>query len=85
MPATQQRSWLLYATIRLLIFMTFHVILPPLYGVPRKCVPAVALLSTADGVSKKCIARANESEQECNSCKYLVWALGQLSQTDAHG
>ena len=63
---------------------TFHVTPPPLYGVPRKCVPAVAPLSTADGasavivnmfsrapkVSKKCIVRANESEQECDSCKH---------------
>ena len=30
---------------------TFHVTPPPLYGVPRKCVPAVAPLSTADGAS----------------------------------
>ena len=63
----------------------------------------MAPLSTADGASaiivnmfsvllkviKKCIVRANESEQEClhmgqySRCKCLVWALGQLSQTDA--
>ena len=84
----------LHFTLPCPLFMAFTKVCPSCGSVEhcRRCICSnCEYVFRAPKVSKKCIVRANESEQECLHGSvlmqvYLAWSghcMGQLSQTDA--